>query len=294
MNPPEIRSTNELAALLGIPKYMLMRYAHNADRYYKVFRIQKRSGRGRRTISAPSRELKGLQRWIVRYVLGSMRVEDTATAFRRRLSILDNALPHQDHGFVLNLDLKDFFPTVTEKRVFGLFSTIGYDSGVAWTLARLTTFRNRLPQGAPSSPSISNIVCQKLDRRVSGYCRRRGWVYTRYCDDLTISGDGPMGKSIEIIRGIVEDEGFALNKRKTRVSRRGTSQQVTGLVVNNGVRLPRERRRRVRAMFCDASRFPERWRTRVSELQGHVALIHMIDPDDPAISRYRAVLDVLR
>lgn len=272
-----------------MPRYVITRYAHNCDLYYKVFSIPKSSGRSRRWICAPSRELKGLQRWIVRYVLNPIQLHDAATGYRRRLSIVDNAKCHVDREFVANVDIRDFFPSISTPRVFGMFRSLGYCDDVAWILSRLCTYRGRLPQGAPSSPGITNVICRRLDARLSAYCDLYDWSYSRYSDDITVSGDGPLGQALRIMTKIISAEGFAINPRKTRVSRRGASQQVTGLIVNAAVALPRNKRKLIRAMFYRAKiGHPDA--PSDSALSGHLALLTMINPDDPAIEGYRQVL----
>lgn len=293
MVPIEIPTRFDLARLVGVPVYMLDRYTHNSDRYYKVFYIAKSSGRSRRQISAPSRELKGFQRWIKRYILDHLLVSDHAMGFRHAHSIVDNAVEHTGQDFVLNIDIKDFFPSIEVQRVYGIFKYVGYNPTVSWYLSHLLTYKGKLPQGSPASPVMSNIICRVLDARLSGYCRKWGWSYTRYCDDISISGNGVLGAGLRHVVSIVESEGFKLNTRKTRIVRQGGSQQVTGLVCNEKVRIPRAKRRMIRAAFHQASLNPSGYMHRQSELAGLIAFLSMVDPDDSSIPNYKTVLDKL-
>jgi RNA-directed DNA polymerase len=239
-----IVTVDDLAKALGIPKYALTRYVFKANRLYKTFRIGKPSGHGYRTINAPSAELKGLQRWIVRNVLRAVKLHIAASAFRPGCSIVNNAKPHAGHDFVFNADLRDYFPSITSRRIFGLFRALGFANELAAAFTRLTTRAGELPQGAPTSPELANIIARRLDSRLDGLCQRCGWRYTRYCDDITVSGNGVFGGAKRVIEAIIASEGFEVNTKKTRVHRRGQSQMVTGLVVNEFPNVPRSQRRK--------------------------------------------------
>lgn len=295
MRIPQIDSLKYLADMLGMPKFVVTKYIFQADRHYKQFRIPKRSGHSYRIICAPSKQLKGIQRWIMAFILRKVDVSAQSTAFRPGCSILCNARPHIDTDFVFNADIKDFFPSITTERVCGLFKSFGYPGEVAFALARLTTFNGRLPQGAPSSPDIANIICRKLDSRLQGLCNKRGWSYTRYCDDMTISGAGGISNTtISTISEIVQDEGFVLNPRKTHTVRQNGRQMVTGLVVNEDVSIPRYQRKRWRAVFHQAKLEPKRFVERTAELQGYISFLRMVNPGDSACHRYEEVLQRVR
>jgi retron-type reverse transcriptase len=285
-----IVTVDDLAKALGIPKYALTRYVFKANRLYKTFRIGKPSGHGYRTINAPSAELKGLQRWIVRNVLRAVKLHIAASAFRPGCSIVNNAKPHAGHDFVFNADLRDYFPSITSRRIFGLFRALGFANELAAAFTRLTTRAGELPQGAPTSPELANIIARRLDSRLDGLCQRCGWRYTRYCDDITVSGNGVFGGAKRVIEAIIASEGFEVNTKKTRVHRRGQSQMVTGLVVNEFPNVPRSQRHRWRAIFHQASLHPDRFGGRSQELRGYVSFLRMVHPSDAAIARYETII----
>jgi retron-type reverse transcriptase len=289
-----IPDLDTLANLLGLPKFVLTRFVFHADRFYKRFCIRKRSGHGYRIICAPSRELKGIQRWILTFILRAVPLPEVCTAFRKGRSILDNARPHVDKDFVYNVDLKDFFPTITLPRVIGLFKALGYPPAVAFALGKLTTYAGKLPQGAPTSPDLANLICRQLDARLAGLCAKRGWSYTRYSDDLTVSGAGGIDSARRAVAEIIADEGFQVNPRKVRTVRRKGRQVVTGLVVNRGVNIARHRRKLWRALFRQADLEPGKFVPRYAELQGYVAFLQMVRPADTALPVYRAVLAKLQ
>lgn len=243
-----------LAGKLGYP-YQTLAFL-SSDKYkcskgYVSLQIPKRSG-GLREIDAPRCRLKTIQRWILDNILAEVSLHDAVHGFRVERSILSNTKPHVGKELVIKLDLKDFFPTITFPRVLGVYLDIGYAYNVALLLTRLTTYKGRLPQGAPTSPALSNLVCRKLDGRLSGIADRMGYTYTRYADDIsfsTSSTDVRPDKLIHLALRIVAEEGFECPRGRLCVRRKGTRQLVTGLVVNRKVSVPREERRRLRAVI---------------------------------------------
>jgi len=236
-------------------------------------------------------------------------------AFRRGVSIVDNARLHVGARVVLRLDLKDFFPTITFARVRGLFESFGYNPGVATVLSLLCTDSPRvllslddqsyvvpvgdraLPQGACTSPALANLVSRSLDRRIQGYANKAGWVYSRYADDLVFSTTQETASPHRLIRGIsavTSDEGFVVNEQKTRVMRAPNRQTVTGLLVNHDVGLTRKDLRRIRAFLhrCSSQGLEvvsaEIGKDAESVARGHLAYVRMISPAtfEKLISKY--------
>jgi retron-type reverse transcriptase len=288
----EISDLDQFALRIGIPKQVLTKFAYSADSHYKTFRVRKKSGNGYRTINAPSRKMKGIQRWISAFILRRIDLPVNATAFQKGSSIVKNASPHKKKDFIMGIDLSDFFPSIGLNRIYGLFRSLGYNNDVSFVLTKLVSYRGCLPQGAPSSPDIANIVCRNLDARLRGLATIKEWSYTRYCDDITISGSGGIGNhTLLLIRSIIESEGFAINKRKTRIIRSNRRQIVTGIVVNEKLNLPRTKRKRIRAMFFQAKIDPRQFVGRISELRGYYALLQMVDRDYPELNRYREIID---
>jgi len=219
---------------------------------YEEFTIPKRSG-GRRTILAPCPQLKQLQRRILRRLLGRLRAHPAATGFERGRSIVTNAAPHVGAAVVVRMDIHDFFPSTATHRVRAYLTGIGWSSEAVYLLLRWTTCDGGLPQGAPTSPRLSNLVNYLMDARLAGLAARLGAVYTRYADDITFSfgADDRCAAAVAVraTKRIVDDYGYRLHlKQKLSVRRRHQSQRVTGLIVNERVALPRESRRRLRAI----------------------------------------------
>jgi hypothetical protein len=270
---PAAHTAAELAAAIGVSlgELRFLAYAREVSTttHYRRFTIPKRSG-GERVISAPMRRLKRVQRWILDHVLEPIALPEPAHGFRTGRSIVSNATPHAGAAIVVNVDLRDFFPTVTYRRVKGLFGKLGYSEEVATVLGLLCTEpeiaettldgvtyyvargERRLPQGAPTSPAITNALCRRLDRRVAGWAARRDFQYTRYADDLTLStkdGAAPVGACLGFLRRVTAAEGFHVHPDKVRVVRRGRRQEVTGIVVNERPAVPRVELRKFRALL---------------------------------------------
>ena len=276
---PPLADAKALADAMGVPLGELRFLAFNRKvasvNHYQRFTIPKKSG-GERLISAPMPRLKRAQYWVLDNILARVPLHDAAHGFAPQRSILTNGRNHVGRDVVINLDLKDFFPTLTYARVKGLFEALGYAEAVAIPLALLCTEPmvdevtldgerhfvadgpRLLPQGAPTSPAITNLICRKLDRRLVGLARTLGFVYSRYADDLTFSGSGEavkkIGTLLKAVHGIVEAEGFKVHPDKTRVMRRSTRQEVTGLTVNEAVAVPRDLLRRYRAVLQQVER----------------------------------------
>jgi hypothetical protein len=316
---PPLDSARQLAEALGLTVAELRRLAYHRDAAtvlnYRRFMIPKRDGSSR-AIWAPLLKLKQAQRWILHHIVERLLVHGAVHGFLPGRSTLTNAGVHADPKLVVKVDIKDFFPTVTLPRVKGVFRKAGYREEVATLLALLCTESPReivdlegktyfvalgprcLPQGAPTSPGLTNTLGLRLDRRLSGLAKKLGWRYTRYADDLTFSlpsshqGPPRVGTLLGSIRRIVEDEGFLIHPDKTAVARRGGRQRITGLVVNGSQppRAPREFRRRLRAAIHNrAAGKPAPDGETLSTLVGMAAYVYMTDP-----VRGEKYLDALR
>ena len=252
------------------------------DTLYKSFEIKKKSG-GIRKIEAPSSFLKMIQRKVKDNILYKQNLNDATHGFVPKRSIFTNAKVHVGANIVINLDLKDFFPTISANRVFGVFKKIGFNDFEASFLTRITTCNNKLPQGAPTSPVIANLVAQNLDKRLKGLCKKYSASYTRYADDLTFSGDYSIKKLLPIIRKIIKEESFEIAKEKTCLFRKGRRQEVTGLTVNDKVSIPRHIRKKLRAAVYRISKGENAfWNGKpfsMKSLQGHLAYIRSIQPE---------------
>lgn len=240
-------TVDELARRLGTPVEAL-RAVRPA---YREFDVPKRSG-GARRLAAPEPALKTLQCRILRRALGRLKAHPAANGFERGRSIVTNALPHVGKAVVVRMDLKDFFPATAAKRVGAYFRKVGWNAEAADLLVRLCTHRGGLPQGAPTSPRLSNLVNGRMDARLAALAKVFRAAYTRYADDMTFSfaEDDPRAihAVVRMTKRIMDDEGYELHLReKLQIRRRHEQQRVTGLVVNARPNLPRRTRRWLRA-----------------------------------------------
>jgi retron-type reverse transcriptase len=263
----------DLAKLMGISlnELRFLTYSQTVSkvRHYQHFAIQKKTG-GTRLISAPMPRLKRLQYWVLVNILQPLPLTEQAHGFVHNRSIVSNAKPHVGQAIVINLDLKDFFPTISYARILGLFKQLGYNTEVASLLALLCSESEtqavemdgqryfiqqgsrRLPQGAPSSPLISNLVCRRLDKRLQGLASKYGFAYTRYADDLSFSTADKTASVrglLHWVKATILEEGFTVHPDKTRIMRQGARQEVTGVVVNQHLSLDKHQLKRFRALL---------------------------------------------
>jgi len=274
---PVLDSEAELALWLNISLPRLRWFTHDRTVdfvwHYVRYTIPKRRG-GQRMILAPKRELKAIQRKILSEILAKLRVDSAAHGFVPGRSVISNAAPHVGKKFVLNMDLRDFFPSITFRQVRHVFIGVGYSFSVASVLALLCTERDRvvlerngahvyvavgertLIQGAPTSPALSNLVARRFDLRLSSLAGAMNADYTRYADDLTFSGDDyQMIYAVQKTAArILTDEKFTVHHEKTHLHRQSNRQIVTGLVVNEKVSVPRDMRRTLRAILHNAQK----------------------------------------
>lgn len=324
-NFSQISSLQGLAAFFRLQPFQLSYYAYKVDknRVYTTFCIPRRNGKQRR-IESPTRTLKFIQRLIHESLTRIYGPHPAVHGFRVNKSIVTNARNHTNRRYVLNLDLADFFPSITRQRIYGRLVAAPYllNSNVANLIAALSTNAySQLPQGSPSSPVIANILAAEMDSDLAKLCGSLHCRYTRYADDITISTSrnelspelarypSALGTGQVIVgdrlRDIVERHGFQVNDRKSRLHSHWTRQMCTGLVVNNNrVTPPRSYVRRLRSLldhwkkdgWQDAARIlsvaenrpllDDRQRL-LNHVLGKVAYLRMVrGPGDPACDRF--------
>lgn len=235
-NVPIIYNLRHLRQLLEIRKVEQPQlFGWEKYKSYTTFKIPKKNG-DKRIIEAPNVRMKRIQYWIKENILDKFSVSSYAKGFVKGVSIYHNAQPHVGQDVLINIDLKDFFPSIEYADVYKVFKYIGYTDSVSRLLTTLcTNSKDVLPQGAPTSPVLSNLVSLKLDKRLSRFAEKIGANYTRYADDITFSGGKHILRYESVIKSIIADEGFSINKDKYRVQFSFQRQEVTGLTVNTKV-----------------------------------------------------------
>lgn len=306
---PILATPADVAKALGLSisklRWLAFHSVATQRTHYIRFSVPKKSG-GLRELAKPHRDLDRCQRWILANILEKIPIHNAAHGFVTGRSTVTGAAIHANQAAVINCDLENFFPSITFPRVMGFFQRVGYSPAAATILALLCTECPRrtvllsgvkfhvatgprgLPQGASTSPALSNLIAWNLDQRFTGLAKKFGCQYTRYADDLTFSGSGDItgkvGWLLAKIRHIAQEEGFRLNEKKTRVHRPHTAQMVTGLVVNDHPNVPRKMVRRLRAILHRAQFEGLESQNRDGHpnfnawIEGMIAYIHMVNP----------------
>jgi len=241
---------NEIAAE-SLIDYILSR----KDSFYKSFKIKKKNG-SYRNINEPLNQLFSIQKEFSLFFLVNRTKYDHSHGFELNKSIVTNAREHVNKKIVLNIDLENFFTNISSPRIIEfLIKKFNVSEIEAIKIADILTYKNSLPQGSPSSPVISNFICEKLDIELYKYCRRFNITYTRYADDLSFSFSFDKLPKFQVnnIISIIEQNGFKINKAKYRYYYRNTRQIVTGLVVNEKVNVKREFYKNLRAILYNWS-----------------------------------------
>ena len=339
---PALATSGELAMWLGIDRATLAAFTdprpHREQRaaHYRYAWIAKPLG-GHRLVEAPKVRLRTVQRDILDGILAHIPPHDAAHGFRAGRSVIGFAAQHVQREVVVRVDLQAFFSSVIRARVTGLFRTAGYPRAVAHALATLCTHRTprdvlrqapgtprdgalgahisgpfagdlarlsrpHLPQGAPTSGALANLAAYRLDVRVTALAAAIGAHYSRYADDLVISGDRSLVRAapslIARLGAIAIDEGFALNFKKTRVMTAADRQRITGLVVNDKLSVPRAEVDRLRAILHNCVRSGPESQNRDAHadfrahLRGRVEWIAAVDPKKG--ERLRAMWNQIR
>lgn len=293
-----ITTITDLAKILKIPKKKLtyVLYIKKTENSYTFFKIPKKSG-GERTINNPSDDLKDIQRSIVNLLWKQQLIlweennikPNISHAFVKEKSIISNARVHKNKRYVFNMDLEEFFDSFHFGRVRGFFEKnkdFLFPQNIATVLAQLTCYNGCLPQGAPTSPIITNFICNILDMKLLKVAKEFKLDYTRYADDLTFStNDGHFLENLEEFKtqteSIIKYSGFKINKKKTRLQHQNSRQVVTGLVVNKKVNVNREFYKETRSMANKLYKNGEfkinGEKATINQLEGRFAFINQID-----------------
>lgn len=320
---PLIDTAGELAELMQISLSELRFVAYNRTvsevTHYEKFQLPKKTG-GFRTISAPMPKLKSAQHWILQEVLNKLPVHAAAHGFVTKKSIVTNAKEHLQNTLLVNIDLKDFFPSIHYPRVKGFFKAIGYSEQIATIFALICTESEvdeveidkktyyvksgdrSLPQGAPTSPAITNLLCRRLDARFTGIAKKYGFTYTRYADDLSFSAPEEKKEEfkqfIGFVKKTIKSENFILHPDKFKVLRKGARREVTGIVVNQKLSVSSDKMKKFRAVLYQIEKDGlqgKHWngsRNVLASLKGYASFIYQVDPvkGKPLLERVNKIL----
>jgi RNA-directed DNA polymerase len=259
-----------LAKLFGVPPQHLKPLLDGTGIEYCSYRRRKKSGK-HRVIDIPSEALATWQGKVKDHILNRVPLLPCATGGVPGHSAKTNAAPHVRKSVVFSIDLEDFYPSVSETRVRQLFQSLGFSGSSLELLVSTTTHHGRLPQGTHTSPRLANLAAYSLDRRLLSLAREHGFAYTRYVDDITLSGPPKLLRFQNLIKRIVGQEGFKINVLKTTRMPSSGRQTVTGIVVNtktNGDRIVRrEVRKRAKAELAAAGELSDSTRGKIAWLK---------------------------
>jgi retron-type reverse transcriptase len=272
----DINTKAQLAKLLAVAPGEIDHVLRKLDRYYRPQTMNKRDGSVRRLL-VPQGKLKLLQKKIKIHILDKFPFLECVHGGVRGRSVLSNAFPHVLKPIVFSVDLKDFFPHVTPERVCQIFRGLGFGEECARILMKATTWNHQLPQGAPTSTALANLSLVKVDWRLRRLAQIQHFSYTRYVDDLTISGEWRLVKFRRLVQRIVESEGFHVKPQKTVTMHLGVRQVVTQLVVNTKVNMPREWRSEVRQQVFGPSLVKDT-DSSMASLVGRVNWLRYVNP----------------
>ena len=296
---PVIYNVDHFSKLVGVKPEYLYLMANGQKHFYRNFRVPKGNGKMRK-ISAPLPLLKGVQSFILSEILCKLSCHPCAKAYIKKHSLKDNAKFHRNQPKLLKVDIRDYFPSLRVERVYTFFVELGYSKTLSGLFASLCTLSGGLPQGAPTSPYLSNLLTTELDRQLFEYCRDNGSLrYTRYADDISISGNFEACDVISKVYKMIEQNGLLPNKKKTHVISSNMQQNVTGIVVNKKLQVPKNYRKRIRSDIyyirkygidehiarISADSDKERY---LQQLLGRISYCLQINPKDNEMCKYKA------
>ncbi|UNY98357.1 reverse transcriptase family protein [Zhouia spongiae] len=301
-NLPVVYNINHLSGLVGYNVSYLKRAVKFPKYFYREFEIEKSNGK-KRKLHEPLPSLKEIQLWILDEILYKLKVSRYAKAYVPKRSIKEHTIYHTDEPFVLTLDIKNFFNSIQFDSVESLFKKIGYSEKMANLFTKLCFRDDELPQGAPTSPYISNLILKDFDFAVSKYCMEHNIKYTRYADDLAFSGD----LNAEEIEKLIKDElskiGMELNDEKRKLMKPNQPQLISGIIVNKKAQLPKKIRNSLRNEMYYIKKFGlpshlERTNQKkpnyLKHLMGRINYILQINPRDKEFIEYRKHLHELK
>jgi RNA-directed DNA polymerase len=297
-NVPVIYNSSHLSALVGYKKEYLKKASLYPKYFYRDFEITKKNG-SKRSISEPLPSLKEIQIWILRNILYNIPISPFAKAYKPNSGLIENLKFHKKQPKVFTLDLENFFPSISIKSIEKVFLAVGYSRMIARLLAKLCTREETLPQGAPTSPYLSNLIFKNADDIISKFCVERKIRYTRYADDLSFSGDFDEKELLEKITVIVENLNLHINTAKTKLMMPNVRQTVTGIVVNEKPQVAFHKRNELRQAMHYIKKFgidehreykEINQKNYLEHLLGKINFVLQINPRDVEFIGYKAIL----
>lgn len=301
-NVPVIYNLSHLAQLVGYKKEYIKKASIYTNSFYRDFEIIKKNGT-KRLISEPLPSLKEIQIWILKNIVYKIPIHPVAKAYKPNVKIIENLKFHRNQPKVFTLDLQNFFPSIKIKAVQNVFLNLGYSKYVSKLLSKLCTKDDSLPQGAPTSPYLSNLIFKSADALIFDFCKQRKIRYTRYADDLSFSGDFDEKELLEKVTDVIERLNFQINTSKTKLMTPNTRQTVTGIVVNQKPQVAFHKRNALRQTLYYIKKFGinehQEYKDIVQKnylehLLGKINFILQINPNDTEFKGYKDFLIALK
>jgi RNA-directed DNA polymerase len=292
---PVIYNSAQLSKLVGYKKEYLKKAALYTKKFYRDFEILKKNGE-KRKISEPLPSLKEIQHWILKNILYKCSISPFAKAYKPNVSLIENLKFHKNQPKVFTLDLENFFPSIGIESVEKIFFSLGYTKAVSDLLSKLCTRDGTLPQGAPTSPYLSNLIFEDADLAISEYCIAQKIRYTRYADDLSFSGDFNENELLDKVTEAISKLNLKINTSKTKLMTANQRQTVTGIVVNEKAQVVFHKRNDLRQAMYYIKKFGIDEHREYKEIDqanylehllGKVNFVLQINPKDAEFIRYK-------
>lgn len=299
---PVIYNSSNLSNLVGYRKEYLKKAVKFSSSFYRDFEILKNNGR-KRKISEPLPSLKEIQIWILENILSKIEISPYAKAYRQNITLIDNLKFHKNQPKVFTVDLKDFFTSIQQESIEKIFLEMGYSKLISNLLSKLCSRNGCLPQGAPTSPCLSNIFFKPLDIEISEYCNNNKIRYTRYADDLSFSGNFNEKHLLFFITEKIDKVGLRINSEKVKVMLQHSRQTVTGIVVNDKAQVVFHKRNKIRQDIFYIKKFglsghiehlKIKQNNYLEHLLGKINFIIHINPNDKEFLEYKVYLNELK
>lgn len=279
----KIDTVDDLCHILSFEKSFIQKHARICPLLYTEIPLKKKDGTPR-PIRAPKAELKNIQRAILKNILSDIELPFCCYGFSKSKSIVDNAEVHSKNQFLLNLDLKDFFPTVHYKKIQQIFLDLGLSNEISDILCGLTTYEYRLPQGAPTSPFLASFALLNLDYRLMKLAELNYLTYTRYFDDISFSGDKRIVALEKDIMRIIKEEGYSVKIQKRKLFIKGDIKEVNGILIT-GKKLSLKNTEELLNYVSDINQYgisrlqTDNLEKEKQSIKGKIAFLKRIDPE---------------
>lgn len=272
--------------------------SNNKSKYYKKYIIRKRNGKKRRILS-PYYELKKIQQNILNNLLYEKSSSRYATAYIKRIKLIENAVMHTGYKYILKLDISNFFENISYVDIYNIYKEYGFSDKICGLLANLTTYNDYLPQGAPTSPYLSNLVLRDFDYKVGNWCKQRNINYTRYSDDMTFSMNEYNKDIIRFIRVNLYKYNLELNNEKIHLINNSKKQKITGIIVNEKLQVDIKYRKKIRQEMYYIKKYgldehlkviDEEKDYYLNSLYGRIMFVLAIDKKNKEFIKYRNLI----